>query len=183
MARSGYAIVVVDRPGTGASFGQLDLSPATGAKKANEILNWIAAQKWCDGNIRMFGDHVVSNRAERSMQENLAKVSFSGNLRKVQVHGEAANMDSQSELKRDQPAIYQIRVQGWIGSERSDWFHGFALTTEEEPGSPIVTTLCGSVADQAALLGLLQKLYTLGFPILLVCYVEMGAQAPSNVTR
>ena len=117
------------------------------------------------------------------MQENLAKVPSSDNLCKAQVHGEAANMDSKSELKRDQPAIYQIRVQGWIGSERSDWFHGFALTTEEEPDSPIVTTLCGPVADQAALVGLLQKLYTLGFPILLASCVETGTQTPSNVTR
>jgi uncharacterized protein len=56
MVKHGYVVVVVDRPGTGASFGKLDLSPEAGARETNEILNWIADQEWCDGNIGMFGD-------------------------------------------------------------------------------------------------------------------------------
>lgn len=35
-------------------------------------------------------------------------------------------------------------------------------------GRDATTTLTGPVADQAALLGILQKLYTLGLPLLLV---------------
>jgi putative CocE/NonD family hydrolase len=56
MLKHGYAIIVVERPGTGASFGVMNASFEVGAKEVNEILNWIAAQKWCDGNIGMFGD-------------------------------------------------------------------------------------------------------------------------------
>ncbi len=56
MLASGYAVIVVERPGTGASFGKMDPSFAAMAREANEILNWIAAQTWCDGNIGMFGD-------------------------------------------------------------------------------------------------------------------------------
>jgi putative CocE/NonD family hydrolase len=52
----GYAVIVVERPGTGASFGVMNASFEVGAKEADEILNWIAAQKWCDGNIGMYGD-------------------------------------------------------------------------------------------------------------------------------
>ncbi len=52
----GYAVIVVERPGTGASFGVMDPSFEAGADQANEILDWIAAQDWCDGNIGMFGD-------------------------------------------------------------------------------------------------------------------------------
>jgi len=58
MVKYGYVVVVVERPGTGASFGKLDLSPEAGAREANEILNWIASQAWCDGNIGMFGDSI-----------------------------------------------------------------------------------------------------------------------------
>lgn len=58
MVKYGYVVVVVDRPGTGASFGKLDLSPEAGARETNEILNWIADQAWCDGNIGMFGDSI-----------------------------------------------------------------------------------------------------------------------------
>ena len=52
----GYAVIVVERPGTGASFGIMNASFEVGAKEVNEILNWIAAQKWCNGNIGMYGD-------------------------------------------------------------------------------------------------------------------------------
>ncbi|MDJ0751871.1 MAG: CocE/NonD family hydrolase [Ardenticatenaceae bacterium] len=56
MLHHGYAVVVVERPGTGASFGVMDPSFEVGAKQADEILNWMAAQPWCDGHIGMFGD-------------------------------------------------------------------------------------------------------------------------------
>jgi putative CocE/NonD family hydrolase len=56
MVRHGYAVIVVERPGTGASFGRLNPSFEAGAREVNEILNWIAVQDWCDGNIGMYGD-------------------------------------------------------------------------------------------------------------------------------
>jgi putative CocE/NonD family hydrolase len=58
MLKSGYAVIVVDRPGTGASFGTLANDPSAVAGEADQILNWIAAQPWCDGNIGMFGDSI-----------------------------------------------------------------------------------------------------------------------------
>jgi putative CocE/NonD family hydrolase len=56
MVKHGYAVVVVERPGTGASFGKLNPSFEVVAKETDDILNWIAAQKWCDGNIGMYGE-------------------------------------------------------------------------------------------------------------------------------
>jgi putative CocE/NonD family hydrolase len=56
MLKHGYAVIVVERPGTGASFGVMNASFEVGAKEVNEILDWIAAQTWCDGNIGMYGD-------------------------------------------------------------------------------------------------------------------------------
>ena len=56
MLKHGYAVIVVERPGTGASFGVMNASFEVGAKEVNEILNWIAAQDWCNGNIGMYGD-------------------------------------------------------------------------------------------------------------------------------
>jgi putative CocE/NonD family hydrolase len=56
LVKHGYAVLVVERPGTGASFGVMNGSFEVGGKEANEILEWIAAQKWCDGNIGMYGD-------------------------------------------------------------------------------------------------------------------------------
>jgi putative CocE/NonD family hydrolase len=58
MVNSGYAVIVVDRPGTGASFGQYNGDPDVVAGEADQILNWIAAQPWSDGQIGMFGDSI-----------------------------------------------------------------------------------------------------------------------------
>jgi putative CocE/NonD family hydrolase len=56
MLRHGYAVVVVERPGTGASFGAMDPSMETGGREAAQVIDWIEAQPWCDGGIGMFGD-------------------------------------------------------------------------------------------------------------------------------
>ena len=56
IVKSGYALVVVERPGTGASFGTYSGFDADMAREANEILDWITAQTWCDSNIGMYGD-------------------------------------------------------------------------------------------------------------------------------
>ena len=58
MLNSGYAVFVVDRPGTGASFGKFNGNPEVLAGETDQILNWIAAQEWSDGNIGMFGDSI-----------------------------------------------------------------------------------------------------------------------------
>ena len=58
MVRSGYTVLVVDRPGTGASFGKLAHDPPVVAQEASQIIDWIAAQAWSDGNVGMFGDSI-----------------------------------------------------------------------------------------------------------------------------
>ena len=58
LVKSGYAVVVAERPGTGASFGNYSPTDAAMAKESDEILNWIAGQKWSNGRIGMFGDSV-----------------------------------------------------------------------------------------------------------------------------
>lgn len=56
MVRHGYAVVVVERSGTGASSGVADLSHAAAAAEASAILDWIAAQPWSNGRIGMYGE-------------------------------------------------------------------------------------------------------------------------------
>jgi uncharacterized protein len=55
LVKHGYAVLVVERPGTGASFGIMNPSFEAGAAEVDEILNWAAAQKWCNGKIGMYG--------------------------------------------------------------------------------------------------------------------------------
>jgi putative CocE/NonD family hydrolase len=56
MLEHGYAVIIVERTGTGASFGVIDPSFQAAAAEVDRILDWIAAQPWSDGNIGMFGD-------------------------------------------------------------------------------------------------------------------------------
>jgi nucleoid-associated protein YejK len=62
---------------------------------------------------------------------------------------------------------YVIQVEGRVGERWADWFDDLRVTAEGD-AQRATTTLTGPVADQAALLGILQKLYTLGLPLLLV---------------
>jgi hypothetical protein len=78
------------------------------------------------------------------------------------------------KLTLDRPATYQIKVPGHIGESWSDWAGGMTITVESEGDDPPITTLTGTV-DQAALQGLLRRLYSLGLPLISVILVECGS--------
>ena len=64
--------------------------------------------------------------------------------------------------KRDQPVVYQIRIEGHLGPQWTEWFGGMTITPEDNG----VTLLTGPVVDQAALHGLLRKVRDLGIPLI-----------------
>ena len=64
--------------------------------------------------------------------------------------------------------IYQIRIKGHLGHQWTEWFEGLTITLEENGD----TLLSGSVVDQAALYGLLNKVRDLGMPLLAVNRAE-----------
>jgi hypothetical protein len=70
-----------------------------------------------------------------------------------------------------QSITYQIRVPGELGENWSDWAGGMTIAVDREGDGPPVTTLTG-VLDQAALQGLLRRLYSLGLPLISVYCVE-----------
>ncbi|NIV35904.1 MAG: hypothetical protein GWN58_42580 [Anaerolineae bacterium] len=81
---------------------------------------------------------------------------------------------------------YQVRVEGRIGQRWLAWFDGLAINAtdqdgEQADGGPAITTLTGVLPDQAALAGLLQKLYTLGLPLVEVRRKE--AECVGNPAR
>jgi hypothetical protein len=65
----------------------------------------------------------------------------------------------------DEPAVYQIQVQGVISQHWLGYFDEMKISVEGEDGTAI-TTLSGQIVDQAALQGMLQKIYTLGLVLL-----------------
>jgi hypothetical protein len=78
------------------------------------------------------------------------------------------------KLKLDQPETYQIRVPGRLDEPLSDWVEGMTVTVEKQGEGPPITTLTGVLVDQAALQGLLRRLYTLGLPLIEVKWVGPG---------
>jgi hypothetical protein len=76
------------------------------------------------------------------------------------------------KLTLDQPATYQIKVPGHLDERWSEWAGGMTLTVEGGDDGPPTTTLIGKIADQAALQGLLRRLYCLGLPLVSVNCIE-----------
>ena len=75
----------------------------------------------------------------------------------------------------NQAPLYEIRLNGHLGREWTDWFGGMAVDLTEDGD----TLLTGPVADKAALFGLLRKVRDLGLP--LVSINEMRHE-PSKTT-
>jgi len=65
---------------------------------------------------------------------------------------------------RGKQAYYSIRVRGELDLQWSDWFDGMIITHDSDGNS----TLAGSLVDQAALYGLLDKARDLGLVLLSV---------------
>ena len=81
--------------------------------------------------------------------------------------------EAEMRLTLDQPATYQVKVPGHLDESWSDWVGGMTITVECEGDGPPVTTLTGTV-DQAALQGLLRRLYSLGLPLVSVICLGCG---------
>jgi hypothetical protein len=76
------------------------------------------------------------------------------------------------KLTLDQPTTYQIKVPGHLDESWSDWASGMTITVANGDDGPPITTLTGTVADQAALQSLLRRLYSLGLPLISVNWVR-----------
>jgi hypothetical protein len=82
----------------------------------------------------------------------------------------------------DERAKYQIRVQGRLEPQSAARLGDMTLAVHEGEGQPVVTDLTGWIADQAALMGVLEQLYALGVTVVSVERLKkdpgaQGAQA------
>ena len=74
------------------------------------------------------------------------------------------------KMDQDTSRNYQIKIEGHLGPQWTDWFGGLTITLEDNGN----TLLTGPVVDQAALHGLLKKVRDLGMPLVSVIPVESG---------
>jgi hypothetical protein len=76
------------------------------------------------------------------------------------------------KLTLDRPTTYQIKVLGQFDGNWADWIGEMTVTVATHEAGWSITTLIGSV-DQAALIGLLRRLYSLGLPLISVNCMEV----------
>ena len=79
--------------------------------------------------------------------------------------------DIKQKVTLGRPVTYQIKVPGHLDERWSDSGRKMTITIESDSDGPPVTTLTGTF-DQAALHGLLRRLYSLGLPLISVICLE-----------
>jgi hypothetical protein len=76
------------------------------------------------------------------------------------------------QLSLDQPVRYKIQVPGHMDASWLNWLEEIAIEPDfDGTGSPV--TILTGLFDQAALIGLLRWLYSLGLPLISVAYEEV----------
>lgn len=71
------------------------------------------------------------------------------------------NKVSKKRSGSGQSATYQIEVRGKLSDDWSDWFSGLTVALEDD-----ITILTGPIADQAALRGILSKIWDLNLMLI-----------------
>jgi len=88
--------------------------------------------------------------------------------------------EGMSNKQNEEAMIYQIRIEGQLGEQWTDWFEGLTIT-HEEGGTTVLT---GPVVDQSALHGLLKKVRDLGAPLVSVNRMGTdGSSDPNEITK
>jgi hypothetical protein len=77
----------------------------------------------------------------------------------------------------DTPGNYRVRVLGPMDKRRSEYLCGMRIFSGRRRGGTIITTLTGELTDQAALMGVLNSLYDMGYPLLRVERLEPSPPA------
>ncbi|HEY42571.1 MAG TPA: hypothetical protein G4O11_01170 [Anaerolineae bacterium] len=73
----------------------------------------------------------------------------------------------------DQLPSYEIRIRGKLDGRWSSWFNNLTITLTHTSNQSPITILIGSMADQAALRGILCKLWDLNLKLISVRLIEV----------
>jgi len=78
-----------------------------------------------------------------------------------------------------QSVVYQIRLEGQLDPQWTDWFGGMTISLEDSGD----TLLTGPVVDQAALHGLLKRVRDLGMPLVSVIQIPFDETRSYRLTE
>ena len=77
-------------------------------------------------------------------------------------------LEQLSPYPMDKPAAYRICVTGCLEDDYAQRYWGMTARSFQQEGKPEQTVLVGKVADQAALVGIMNALYNMGYAVLTV---------------
>jgi len=80
-----------------------------------------------------------------------------------------AKVDPGRALSQPCGRVYEITIRGQLTDDWSDWFDGLQMTTSTDGN----TVLSGTIVDQAALMGVLNKLNRLNVTLLSLSQVDI----------
>ena len=75
---------------------------------------------------------------------------------------------------------YQIVVRGHLHEKWADWFSGLTITSEDLPDGSSITYLTGHLKDQAALRGVLTKLWDLNLDLISVQHLPLSPECTAE---
>ncbi len=76
------------------------------------------------------------------------------------------------EIEAESQSYYQIKLQGQLNERWSDWLGNVAFSYEEQSEGLPTTILTMTIADQAALRGILNRLWDLNLTLLSVSRLD-----------
>ena len=92
-------------------------------------------------------------------------------------------MDRSPLVPMDMPATYRICVTGCLDSNFAERYWRMTSSPIEKIGEPEQTALVGEVADQAALMGIINALYNSGHAVVSVDRLPPDADLPKDDTK
>jgi hypothetical protein len=84
------------------------------------------------------------------------------------------------KITLEQPGTYRICVSGRLNAAWTGYFEEMAISETGDTNGTILTMLTGELPDQAAVQGVLQKLYNLGFPLISVLLIQGGCRESAS---
>ncbi|MBN2390827.1 MAG: hypothetical protein JXR84_08890 [Anaerolineae bacterium] len=80
-------------------------------------------------------------------------------------------------------SYYQIVIRGHLHEKWADWFSGLTITSEDLPDGSAITYLTGPLKDQAALRGVLIKLWDLNLDLISVQSVPPSPECTAESAK
>ena len=77
------------------------------------------------------------------------------------------------------PTIYEIKIQGYLDAQWSEWFYGMTITREHDGG----TILCGPLPDQTVLHSVLARIRDMNLQLISVNRIVSAGQANNSEVK